>query len=367
MEFKTKCKGNLFVYNMKKNNLSKELSLSLEYMKKYHEIDLVCIVMDHLNLADILEMSSFENIRYMFGRKDFPYIISVTDMNKNDRIIDILANKHFRTVSECTDHIKFNQNAVIEKIMRTIETEKTSAIGIIQDYTDKITDLEQKYTCQLLAYGVNLQASSNKSTFDKLKSLLLEKINEKINELAEIKKTVTKDLLRDPQMNEYFDSVLHGGSVEKQDSKNLMDIFSFPIENVANNNMITASDELFFSNFTPMMTKQTDVLESDYHDEPDTILEFRVPETAPVYSSVAQNIGMFNSIIIEETNKVLNSSALQREPTLRTQIVQAASDHQNKIPLVPNKYPVRKPDIQQQPRLADTTVVIHKTFSEGEF
>jgi len=124
VEFKTKCKGNLFVYNMKKNNLATELSFALEFMKKYHDIDLVCIVMDNLNLHDIIEISSFGNIRYMFGRKDFPYIISVSDANKNDRIVDILANKHFKNVTECINYIDINQNATIKKLISEIDAKK---------------------------------------------------------------------------------------------------------------------------------------------------------------------------------------------------------------------------------------------------
>uniref|UniRef100_A0A6C0CBJ9 Uncharacterized protein n=1 Tax=viral metagenome TaxID=1070528 RepID=A0A6C0CBJ9_9ZZZZ len=367
-EFKSKCRGNLFVYNMKKSNLSKDLSLAMEYMKKYHNIDVVCVVMDHMNLSEVLEMSSFENIRYVFGRKDYPYLISVSDANKNDRIIDILANKHFKTTNECIDHIRINQNTSIEKIMHSFETEKENATGIIQGYYDKIADFEQKYNQQLFSLGINLQTSTNKLAFNKLKSLLLEKINEKVSELTDIKKMITMNLLRDPQMDEYFDNVLRGGAdtMPSSENKNLLDIFSYPAtENVTS---ITPADELFFNSFSP--SKHCGLLDTA-EDSPDSILELcPAKETVPAHTgNVPQKIDIFNSIINEETNKILNIS----QPIVRTQT------DQNKVTaykpelrmsegtnLRPLHSELRIIDKSHMP-LQNEQVVIRKTFSEGEF
>lgn len=330
-EFRSKCHGNLWIYNLKKETLGHDLTYALDYMGRYSDIDVVCIVMDHMNLQDILEISSFENIRYIFGRKNYPYLMTVSDSNKTDRIIECLANKHFKTVSECINFIATNQDVVRVRITDAIERAKANALQIIQTYQDEIAMTEEKYSERLLEHGVDLQVSVNKTIFDKLKAALLEKIAKQIQELDMNKKSIVKNLLKDPEIDAHFEKVLN-----EEKELTTFDLFSVPIK-VNESVVMSASDKLFFDSFSPIRhcgVPNADSFvspdaspEANREDSADEIIVFKrtppedtihntslgsssvsmlQPTGENLFPTVAQNITTFNTMISEETKKAIN-------------------------------------------------------------
>jgi len=207
-EFTNLCNGKLYIYNMKKNKLMTELRFALEYFKKYHNIDLICIVVDKLSTYDVLNMASDENIKYMFRRKGFPYIISVSESHTNDKIVDMLSNKHIQTVTECINHIHTNQLIMINKVDDSITLGKSTLLEIVDNYKNMIIDLENKLNSQLHSLGANQQKLTTKHISDKLKTLLVIKIDDHISDLLKKKIFIANTLLEDDQTNNYFTDIL---------------------------------------------------------------------------------------------------------------------------------------------------------------
>ena len=95
--FQEKCNGKLYVYRLKNNSLQS----ALEYFKKYHNIDLICLLTNKLNLKNIYELSSRTNVKYMINRKNVPYIISIISSHiKTIPLTMTLSNKVIN-INEC--------------------------------------------------------------------------------------------------------------------------------------------------------------------------------------------------------------------------------------------------------------------------
>jgi hypothetical protein len=88
--FQEKCYGKLFIFRLKNETVESSLQTALEFFKKYHDIDLVCLLTNQLTLKHVCDLSSRENVKYMINRKKSPYIVSVTPPNKDKTVMEPL-------------------------------------------------------------------------------------------------------------------------------------------------------------------------------------------------------------------------------------------------------------------------------------
>jgi len=102
--FREMCCGTLYVYQLE-NDLDLSLRGAMEYFKKYHNIDLVCLLTNQLNQKQILEISSTENVKYFFRRKNYPYVVSIISNCPNQLMMEpltaFLSNLKVNSIYDC--------------------------------------------------------------------------------------------------------------------------------------------------------------------------------------------------------------------------------------------------------------------------
>uniref|UniRef100_A0A6C0LVJ0 Uncharacterized protein n=1 Tax=viral metagenome TaxID=1070528 RepID=A0A6C0LVJ0_9ZZZZ len=114
--------GDLFIYKLDKTKVDKDFVIALEYFKKYHDINVICILTDKLTMEQILNLSSAECLKYLLMRDEkFPYLIS---LNAGCISIDYLAknlfNKKFDQIDNCLTFITNIQETYKQMLTNTM-------------------------------------------------------------------------------------------------------------------------------------------------------------------------------------------------------------------------------------------------------
>lgn len=202
--FKEKCTGKLLIYYLNKNL---DLSLSIEYFKKYHNIDLICIFTNKLSLEKIYNLSSKNNVKYLINRKKCPYIIYISDLQQSDNrsdtypLITLLTNKQFICVRDCVNFISDTQSNFRKRINTGIQECTTLAENIIAKYKKNVLDLE---LC--MAEIGNFVNVKYENKIDILKKKLIDILESEKLDLLNIEMELMKNIVDDDQLKLIIES-----------------------------------------------------------------------------------------------------------------------------------------------------------------
>lgn len=186
--FSQRCIGKLFIYRLKRDDLENDMEASLEYFRKYHQIDLICILSHNMTANELLDMSSKNNVKYLFRRREFPYLVSITFADNNDQLWKLLSNNYLKTVDDCIRFISTIQNTFAIKINEAIQYGMQKSQTIIDNYKHRIDTLDDKVSRQILLlipYALN-----NRDKMNEWKKMLMSEMESMpVNEHSSVEDT----------------------------------------------------------------------------------------------------------------------------------------------------------------------------------
>lgn len=204
-KFMAQCTGKLLICKLKKNNLDKQLVYCLEYFKKYHNIDMICINIDKISTEDMLCLYSKENLKYLMNRKQFPYLVYVSNYNIEKQLFPLLTNKYIQNMETFIDFIQDIQKNFMNGIQSMIEYGNNEINIMIEKYTNQIMDVDEIITKRLSFFGIE----TPKYILDKIKSSVIKHIDDLINDLHANEILLMTKLMEDEQTINYLDSTTH--------------------------------------------------------------------------------------------------------------------------------------------------------------
>jgi hypothetical protein len=217
--FKEKCLGNLFIFRLRNGTVDSSLEIALEYFKKYHNVDLICLLTNQLTFKHVCDLSSKNNVKFMINRKKFPYIVSIVSSNKEQITMEpltvILSNTKFDSIFGCIDFIQEIQMS----FKKQLETGIICGTNILR----QLLDNEKK---KLFDHKIRMaelidprcMVNINSSIFDKLKFLIVQKMNYERNNLHHMKTILMKNILDDPRVQHFFDAMIKTENKNRQAS-----------------------------------------------------------------------------------------------------------------------------------------------------
>src|SRR5690606_982278 len=124
--FQEKCRGKLFIYRIRYENMESDLLFAFDFFKKYHYIDLICLLTNQLTTNNICSLSSKNIVKYMLNRKNVPYVISIISLNKVNSTMQpltvMLSNEEIENINNCINYIHNIQFSLRKKIDEGIKT-----------------------------------------------------------------------------------------------------------------------------------------------------------------------------------------------------------------------------------------------------
>lgn len=221
--YQEKCVGKLFIYRLKYQNLSSSLKIACEYFKKYHNIDLICLLLNQVTLNEICALSSKDNVKYMLNRKNVPYIISIIAPNnklealpecddidqsvKPMTLSAVLSNKIIAGIVPCINLICSKQIPIKKKIMDAIQLGKNRLQHIIEDYQQKVLELSLCIASLNDPRFINI-SKINEQKFEKLKYYLLRRLDKEKIILGNISIYMMKSIIYYPQMDRMYKTII---------------------------------------------------------------------------------------------------------------------------------------------------------------
>ena len=207
--FQEKCFGKLFVFKLKTNMVDSSLESAFEYFKKYHNIDLICLLTNQMSLQHICDMSSRNNVKYMINRKNSPYIISVVSDSIHKTTMEplsvSLSNAKVDGISGCIDFIHQIQVSFRKQLEIGIERGRNILLSMINNEKKKLFNYKM---CIAELADPRIMGRSNDSPFDKLKVLIIQRLNRERHILHSIKTIIMKNIIDDPRVQNFFNMMV---------------------------------------------------------------------------------------------------------------------------------------------------------------
>lgn len=204
--FKEDYKGKIFTYKMKNN-----INIPFEFFKKYHNIDVICLIADNLTLEELLMITSTSNIKYLL-KADVPYFISITQ----SPLIKKLSNKSFDNNKDAFEYIKTIQTNYENKVIENIKKAKQKANNIIKEKKDKLLELKlyiselykPSYSEETIKSLLMQKILNQKITLYKTKIELMETIQED-NIIKQILNTLIEEVEKKIEKNNLNENIIH--------------------------------------------------------------------------------------------------------------------------------------------------------------
>jgi len=220
--FQEKCLGKLFIYRLQNDQITEvSLRTAFEYLKKYHFINIIILLIGHTTIENICELSSKNNVKYLLYRKKCPYVVSITSTTTNDLLDDksmeplstLLSNKKFSGINNCMDFIHNIQSIYRNTITNGIQLGDKFLLQILNTYKRDLCELKllasELADVRFLPKTTKLINPINNSLlFEKLKIMLSNRlIKEQLN-LYNIQMTNIKKIIEDPGCQRIFRHVI---------------------------------------------------------------------------------------------------------------------------------------------------------------
>lgn len=220
--FADKCTGKIFVYHLKYAKMETSIGVAMEYFKKYHEIDLICLLTNQITLADLCGLSSVKNISYMINRIGVPYTISVISQTIDNDLVTtqriqpltaMLSNKTFDGLTSCINFIHGIQTLTKTKLTNGIQLCKNKLQIILEQQKQKLFDL-QIYVADMIDDRQNKNLNNNTNTndalanFEKVKFMLFRRLDRLKIKLGHINTDMMRSILSTPQIKQICQRII---------------------------------------------------------------------------------------------------------------------------------------------------------------
>jgi hypothetical protein len=211
ISFQEKCVGKLFIYRLKNETLATSLGKAIEYFKKYHDIDLICLLTNNVTgLKSVCDLSSKTNVSYLISRRNVPFIISVSphkNKNMSEPLNIILSNAKVEGISACTEYIHNIQSSFRKQVEDSIQNGINTLNQLVGKYRKKVFDCKL-YINELLDPRFSTICSGIAKPSEKLKDLLNKRLSREIILLYNKKNAIIKHLLEDDRVVHIFQKII---------------------------------------------------------------------------------------------------------------------------------------------------------------
>lgn len=216
--FEEKCKGQLFIFRLKQDEVESSLRVALEYFKKYRNIDIICLLTNKLTLGNISDLSSKDNVKYLLNRKNFPYILSIVSERCDDNLTKepltaLLSTDTAYGIENGIEAISNIQKTFKDVIEQNINLANNFLRKIIDDYKKRLLDL--KLFIEGIASPTFMGRINPEIVIGKLKSILINRLQNERIKLAEYQITLMKQIIDDPNVRNVKESEILNENMEK--------------------------------------------------------------------------------------------------------------------------------------------------------
>ena len=204
--FKEKCVGELYVYHVEESTNDKTFRSALEYFRKYHHIDLVCVLSEKMSIENILLLSSKDNVAYLLNRKNTPYIISVIDKSHSAPLSGVLSNKNFYSAPKCIEFVQNIQNNFMTILSDNISVGTKELDSIITGYKNRLLELEMSIAgLNDTRFPIKLPPND---PFELLKGLVLRRLTKDRLLLSNIETLIMKKVIEDTTVKRVYTEII---------------------------------------------------------------------------------------------------------------------------------------------------------------
>lgn len=216
ISFQEKCTGNLFVYQLRNDMLGISLGSIIEYLKKYHLVDIVCLLTNNISgIKSICELSSKTNVSYLISRKEnTPFIISVASSNTSNEISEpltnLLSNITLDGINACVEYIHNIQSSFRIQTKNGIYDGTNILYQLVEQYKKKVLDAKL-HISELLdpRFDKLLTAlTTSQDSFILIKELLIKRFDREIILLHNKKNNIVKHILDDKRIKCIFQQIM---------------------------------------------------------------------------------------------------------------------------------------------------------------
>lgn len=196
-----KCLGGVYIYRLSREKINNELRTAVEYLKKYRQTDIVCILSNQVNNNDLFDFSSKENVKYLVNRKNTPYIATITSPQQQMKPLNsLISNKIFHDIEQFVDFVYDIQNNFKININHNIEVGVNRLNEMVEFKRKKLFKLEM-YINELNDPAFKQQESTQNSS-EKVKKQLLNKFNELKLNISSMENYVMQRIIDDSRMKD---------------------------------------------------------------------------------------------------------------------------------------------------------------------
>lgn len=202
ISFQENCKGNLFIYHLKENTMESGIRSAIEYFKKYHQIDLICILLSDLSTEDVITVSSKDNVSYFLNRKKCPPLITITTCHADSipfPLISMICNHNYDKISNFINDIRDKQYTVRNLIKNTLNNGYQLLEEKTKLYSKKVFEKE----CLLY------KLCPETNPLEIAKELLIQQLERKKEWLMQKEISAMHELLNDDRVNELLHELIN--------------------------------------------------------------------------------------------------------------------------------------------------------------
>ncbi|MEM0354087.1 MAG: hypothetical protein QXW79_00760 [Thermoplasmata archaeon] len=196
--------GQIFVFHLRAGFLDYDLRVALKYFEKFHNIDLVCILSIKVSNIEVFDLSCKENLNFLLNKK-YPYLVSISNAIL-EPLTASLSSKKFGTIKEFVDFLRFTQENYRKKIFRSLSRALELFDQRIAKYNRKLHELEQ--WIMELGKSADFERECISNLLNKLKNLVLQKLNEKKLYLDNVELSLTKKLVNDTKLMRITEEII---------------------------------------------------------------------------------------------------------------------------------------------------------------
>lgn len=234
INFREKCSGKLFIYRLDEEKIEKSLHLVLEYFKKYHQIDIICLLTNNLSTKYVCQLSSKMNVISMLHRKKCPYVVSIMNISGKNMLMpltSILSNKYDNMLN-FINFIHDNQMLWRNILQKAIQDGKNRLLEIIEERRQKLLNIRLD-----ISGMVDHRMAMSSTSLDRLKGILTNAILMEKLQLKEYQINICNNIIDDKRIVATLSKII-------EDEKNLLhEKKSFNIDN-GQNRTITKGVEI---------------------------------------------------------------------------------------------------------------------------
>lgn len=200
-EFIKKCYGKLFIYRATNN-----ISVPFEYFRKYHDINMIVLLADNIDLDQVYQISTIENIKFLLHRKNFPFVMSINDPDENFPLTNLLSNMRSNNIHKAISTICNSQTIFDRNLDAAIKLGKKILRQNIRDRKDKLLKLELDLTDTADPGWISSVEETRPTNL--IKNLLFGQLTQYYCEMSNKYQDILKSILEDPRIEQTFGPII---------------------------------------------------------------------------------------------------------------------------------------------------------------